>query len=65
MVEYHASPKVIPFLEKLGYEIDYVNEKNLFALPTKASGKLHRDMQSICLRFPPRPQIIFPETYHH
>lgn len=47
MVEYHASPKVIPFLESYDYEIDCLNEKNLFAYPTKPGDKLPRSIESL------------------
>lgn len=47
MVEYHASPKVIPFLESYDYVIDIVNEKNLFAFPGKAADNIPRSQASL------------------
>lgn len=47
MVEYSASPKVIPFLEVLDYVIDIVNEKNLFAFPNTPSDDIPRDRSSL------------------
>lgn len=47
MVEYSASPGVIPFLETLDYEIDCINEKNLFAFPNTPSDDIPRDRSSL------------------